>query len=62
VEPKQGWNVQLSQQAECDFSEILKWTAEKFGLQQANEYAETLLLAIGAQWAQRKTFRCVSRG
>jgi toxin ParE1/3/4 len=48
VEPKQAWNVQLSQQAELDFSEILKWTAENFGLQQANEYAETLGLAIGA--------------
>jgi toxin ParE1/3/4 len=48
VEHKQAWNVQLSQQAELDFSEILKWTAENFGLQQANEYAETLWLAIAA--------------
>jgi endonuclease/exonuclease/phosphatase (EEP) superfamily protein YafD len=48
VEHKQGWSVQLSQQAELDFSEILKWTAENFGVQQANEYAETLWLAIVA--------------
>jgi plasmid stabilization system protein ParE len=47
VEHKQVWTVQLSQQAELDFSETLKWTAENFGLQQANEYAETLWLAIG---------------
>jgi toxin ParE1/3/4 len=48
VAHKQVWTIQLSQQAELDFSEILKWTAKNFGMKQANNYAETLWLAIGA--------------
>lgn len=43
-----AWSVRLALQAELDFSEILKWTVEQFGVRHANQYAETLWLAIGA--------------
>jgi len=42
------WRVRLSQRAETDFTEILKWTALHFSIKQAREYAKTLRLAIGA--------------
>lgn len=41
------WTVRLASRAEHDFSEILQWSAENFGQQQAAIYAETLSLAIG---------------
>ncbi len=42
------WKVLLADQAELDLLEITIWTVEKFGDRQANEYAETLSLAIEA--------------
>jgi toxin ParE1/3/4 len=42
------WRVRLAAQAELDFSEIITWTLENFGDQQAETYAETLTLAIAA--------------
>ena len=40
------WTVRLGHQAELDFAEILQWTARTFGPTQAENYAETLALAI----------------
>ncbi len=45
---KQVWTVRLGQQAERDFVEILQWTVKTFGEGQANNYAETIALAIEA--------------
>ena len=42
------WRVRLSAAAADDFSEILFWTAERFGPQQSELYEETLVLAFGA--------------
>ncbi len=42
------WKVLLADQAELDLLEITIWTVEKFGDRQANEYAETISLAIEA--------------
>jgi toxin ParE1/3/4 len=42
------WRVRLSEAAERDFADILRWTAANFGLRQAQAYRETLLAAIGA--------------
>jgi toxin ParE1/3/4 len=41
------WTIRLASRAEQDFFEIVKWTADNFGPQQAAVYAETLSLAIG---------------
>ena len=43
-----SWHVQLAQQAELDLFEVSKWTAQNFGAQQAEYYAETVSLAIDA--------------
>ena len=40
------WTVRLGQQAEQDYVEILQWTVKTFGEDQANDYAETIALAI----------------
>ena len=42
------WKVLLSDQAELDLLEITIWTVEKFGDRQADEYAETISLAVEA--------------
>ena len=42
------WTVRLADQAELDLLEITLWTVESFGDRQAEEYAETLTLAIEA--------------
>ena len=42
------WKVLLADQAELDLMEITIWTVEKFGDRQADEYAETISLAIEA--------------
>ena len=42
------WTVRLANQAELDLLEITLWTVESFGDRQAEEYAETLTLAIEA--------------
>lgn len=41
-----AWRVRLTQQAEQDYFEIIKWTIETFGPRQAGLYAETILLAV----------------
>lgn len=42
------WRVRLTQQAESDFLDISRWTAENFGALQTEFYAETVMLAIEA--------------
>jgi toxin ParE1/3/4 len=42
------WRVRLASAAEADFDQILQWTAERFGKDQADVYAETLLAALDA--------------
>ena len=42
------WKVLLADQAELDLLEITIWTLEKFGDRQAEEYAETISLALEA--------------
>jgi len=42
------WKVLFADQAELDLLEITIWTVEKFGDRQADEYAETISLAIEA--------------
>ncbi|ACI97530.1 type II toxin-antitoxin system RelE/ParE family toxin [Rhodospirillum centenum] len=42
------WTVRLSAAAERDFQEILRWTADRFGLRQANTYARVLSAALEA--------------
>jgi len=42
----QVWTVLLGQQAEQDYVEILQWTVKSFSEDQANNYAETIALAI----------------
>lgn len=44
----QVWRVRLADQVERDLMEVVHWTAERFGRQQADVYAETLALAIEA--------------
>lgn len=43
-----AWTVRLADQAELDFLDIATWTAENFGSRQADEYSETVMLAIEA--------------
>lgn len=40
------WTVRLTDAAERDFKNILAWTLEQFGEQQAQVYAETLSAAL----------------
>lgn len=40
------WTVRLTDAAESDFKNILAWTLEQFGDQQAHRYAETLSRAL----------------
>ena len=42
------WTVRLSAAAEADYRQILRWTAENFGLPQARIYADTLSSALKA--------------
>ena len=44
----QCWRVRLTAAAESDIRKILQWTAERFGLAQAQMYGETLTRAIQA--------------
>ena len=41
-----GWRVRLGAAAEVDFANILRWTADTFGLMQAVTYRDTLVDAI----------------
>lgn len=40
------WTLRLAESAERDIADILAWTTERFGRQQARRYAETLLRAV----------------
>lgn len=42
------WRVRLTDQAEQDLVDIVRWTAQNFGARQAGYYAETVTLAIEA--------------
>jgi toxin ParE1/3/4 len=41
------WRVRLGAGAELDFANILRWTAENFGDDQARVYRDTLVQTIG---------------
>jgi toxin ParE1/3/4 len=45
---KQRWQVRLTDRAQSDYSEIVRWTAEHFGVRQARNYATTLRRALKA--------------
>jgi toxin ParE1/3/4 len=40
------WAVRTSAAAKADFKDILRWTRDRFGTQQAQVYLETLTLAL----------------
>ncbi|MEO5337344.1 MAG: type II toxin-antitoxin system RelE/ParE family toxin [Magnetospirillum sp. WYHS-4] len=42
------WLVRLASAVEADLDQILQWTAEHFGEEQADSYAETLMAAVDA--------------
>jgi toxin ParE1/3/4 len=42
----QPWRVRLGALAERDFIQIMRWTAGKFGAEQARAYRDTLLAVI----------------
>lgn len=43
-----AWHIHLADQAEQDLLDIIRWTNENFGTRQAEQYAETIALAIEA--------------
>lgn len=43
-----NWVVRLTHQAELDVLDITQWTAEQFGALQADQYIETISLALEA--------------
>lgn len=43
-----NWIVRLTHQAELDVLDITQWTAEQFGELQADQYLETISLALEA--------------
>ncbi|WP_321783225.1 type II toxin-antitoxin system RelE/ParE family toxin [Paraburkholderia sp. J94] len=42
------WTIHLTESAQSDFQDIVRWTAERFGPSQARSYATTLSLALQA--------------
>lgn len=42
------WTIRLTHQAEHDLEDILAWTEERFGSEQAQTYTEVLTLALEA--------------
>ena len=42
------WHIRLADQAEQDLLDIIRWTNENFGVRKAEQYAETIALAIEA--------------
>jgi toxin ParE1/3/4 len=40
------WRLRLTDQAERDLQDIVRWTAENFGVRQAQDYGRTLALAL----------------
>ena len=57
-----AWIVQLSALAEADYVGILRWTAERFGLDQESIYAETLAEALHLLEAGPDTLGVKARG
>ncbi len=45
---RRRWRVHLTQTAETDYRNILRWTSGHFGERQAHVYADTLTAAIEA--------------
>jgi toxin ParE1/3/4 len=43
---KRHWPIRLAAAAEADIAQILRWTVEHFGQQQARTYADTLAGAL----------------
>ena len=43
---RRRWRVRLAASAEADYRNVLRWTAEHFGTQQARRYAQILESAI----------------
>ncbi len=43
-----AWTIRLARQADQDIADILTWTKKYFSFQQADVYAETLILALEA--------------
>ncbi len=41
-----GWRIRLGAAAELDFANLLKWTAENFGVRQSRIYRDTAVQAI----------------
>ena len=46
--PAQRWAIRLAAAAETDCAEIVRWTAQQFGLRQARNYAATLDAALAS--------------
>ncbi|HVE11563.1 MAG TPA: type II toxin-antitoxin system RelE/ParE family toxin [Paraburkholderia sp.] len=44
--PTTNWTVRLTQSAQQDFSNIIRWSAERFGKAQARTYATTVSMAL----------------
>ena len=45
---RRPWTIRISHAADADVSNILAWTAERYGRRQARTYASTLTSAIAA--------------
>ncbi len=43
---RRTWTVRLSDTAEADYDDILRWTAERFGATQAASYGDLLAAAL----------------
>lgn len=43
---RRNWTVRLSDTAEADYDEILRWTASRFGAVQAASYADRLAASL----------------
>ena len=43
-----AWHIHLADQAEQDLLDVIRWTNENFVTRQAEQYAETIALAIEA--------------
>jgi len=56
------WRIRLAAAAEDDFKQILRWTAEQFGEQQARVYAEILSAALDELSAGPKLIGIRARG
>ncbi len=41
-----GWTIRLARHADQDIADILTWTKKHFSFQQADVYAETIILAL----------------